>query len=150
VQNDSCDGVYSSHVLEHLALEDFRTALKNTAKILRPGGIFRAVVPDLEWLARCYVAEVAQGNPEANMNFMRANRLGRERRPRRAVDLLRALFGTERHLWMWEAHSLIHEFFNAGFRSVRRCDFNDSEDRMFEHVEDKDRFQNCIAVEATR
>lgn len=28
--SNSCDGVYASHVLEHLALEDIRVALKNT------------------------------------------------------------------------------------------------------------------------
>src|SRR6266487_4619922 len=38
-------GVYCSHVLEHLAREDLAPALRNTLRILRPGGIFRLVVP---------------------------------------------------------------------------------------------------------
>ena len=32
------DGVFCSHVLEHLSLEDFHTALDNTFKILKRGG----------------------------------------------------------------------------------------------------------------
>lgn len=35
IPNNSCKGVYCSHILEHLSLEDFRLALKNTVVILR-------------------------------------------------------------------------------------------------------------------
>ena len=48
LKENSCSGIYCSHVLEHLALKDFRTALINTYKILKPGGVFRCLVPDLE------------------------------------------------------------------------------------------------------
>jgi ubiquinone/menaquinone biosynthesis C-methylase UbiE len=39
VKDNSCDGLYCSHVLEHLSLQDFRKALKNSYKMLRGGGI---------------------------------------------------------------------------------------------------------------
>ena len=58
VEPGSCRAVYCSHVLEHLSLEDFRTALRNTFSCLRPGGIFRLVVPDFERLAREYLRVV--------------------------------------------------------------------------------------------
>jgi len=35
VKDDSVDGVYCSHTLEHLSLEDFRKALKNTYRIMK-------------------------------------------------------------------------------------------------------------------
>ncbi len=43
-----CAGVYASHVLEHLAFDGFHTALEYEA-VAEAGGIFRLVVPDLEW-----------------------------------------------------------------------------------------------------
>ena len=52
VNDNSCDGLYCSHTLEHISLNDFRKALINSYKILKPGGIFRCVVPDLELAAR--------------------------------------------------------------------------------------------------
>src|ERR1700754_5145043 len=55
VKESSCRGVYASHVLEHLSLSEFHLALENTKKILADGGIFRAIVPDLEWSAREYL-----------------------------------------------------------------------------------------------
>ena len=51
----SCEAVYCSHVLEHLSLEDFRYALKNTFELLGSGGIFRLVVPDLEYSITRYI-----------------------------------------------------------------------------------------------
>jgi Methyltransferase domain len=36
----SCDAVFCCHVLEHLALEDFRRALRNTHAYLKLGGGF--------------------------------------------------------------------------------------------------------------
>jgi ubiquinone/menaquinone biosynthesis C-methylase UbiE len=40
VADNSFRCVYASHVLEHLALHDFRKALRNTFNILEPGGVF--------------------------------------------------------------------------------------------------------------
>src|SRR5688572_1568936 len=52
----SCRGIFASHVLEHLALDDMRVALTNTYLLLQPGGTFRLIVPDLEEMARRYLA----------------------------------------------------------------------------------------------
>lgn len=43
----TADGIYASHVLEHLSLVDFRKALANTYLMLADGGVFRLIVPDL-------------------------------------------------------------------------------------------------------
>src|SRR5262245_11945291 len=55
VQKTSCQGIYCSHVLEHLALEDFHTALSHTYDYLQTGGVFRIVLPDLAQLTRAYL-----------------------------------------------------------------------------------------------
>ena len=56
IEKSSCQAVFSSHTLEHLTLNDFRKALKNTYNILQEGGTFRCIVPDLELFARNYLA----------------------------------------------------------------------------------------------
>ena len=45
ISNGSADAVYASHVLEHLAREDFETALRDAHRMLRPGGVFRSLCP---------------------------------------------------------------------------------------------------------
>ena len=50
------DAVYHSHVLEHLERPDARKLVEECARVLRPGGIARIVVPDLETIARLYLS----------------------------------------------------------------------------------------------
>lgn len=53
---DSFDGVYHSHVLEHLTPADGQSLLAECHRVLRPGGTIRVVVPDLEAIAKNYLA----------------------------------------------------------------------------------------------
>lgn len=59
IADGSCGAVYCSHTLEHLARDDSWTALRNTYRILTPGGVFRLVVPDLKRFATKYLASNA-------------------------------------------------------------------------------------------
>ena len=54
VPERSVELLYCSHVLEHLALADLRTALRNCRRVLKSGGMFRLVLPDLEFLISEY------------------------------------------------------------------------------------------------
>ena len=56
VSEGSARGVYCSHVLEHLPRDDVLLALRNTWRMLCPGGVFRLVVPDLHWRTLKYLA----------------------------------------------------------------------------------------------
>ena len=55
----SVDAVYHSHMLEHLDDASARSFLHECHRILKPGGILRVVVPDLEGIARAYLRELA-------------------------------------------------------------------------------------------
>lgn len=133
-------GIYASHVLEHLALDGLRRALANTYALLRPGGIFRLIVPDLEERARRYVDAVSKGSPDAADIFLRTSGLGQEQMPRTPVQHLRSIIGGSRHLWMWDEHSLTAELKRANFVDIRRCEFGDGADPMFSRVENYGRF----------
>ena len=49
------DAVYSSHVLEHLPPTEGRELLAEQLRVLKPGGVCRVVVPDLEGICRLYL-----------------------------------------------------------------------------------------------
>lgn len=49
------DAVYSSHVLEHFSRADGRRVLAECHRVLKPGGILRTVLPDLEASCREYL-----------------------------------------------------------------------------------------------
>lgn len=54
----SCEAVYAAHVLEHLRPVEARRLAAEAHRLLRPGGVVRIVVPDLEGVARAYLASL--------------------------------------------------------------------------------------------
>ena len=48
--------VYQSHILEHFPREQVPAFLRECFRVLRPGGILRVAVPDLENILRAYLA----------------------------------------------------------------------------------------------
>lgn len=150
IPTESCQGVYASHVLEHLTLEDFHKALRNTYRLLQKGGIFRLVVPDLEWSAHEYITRLDQGDPNANRFFLRETTLGFEHKERGLIGLARKLFNTSAHLWMWDECSITQALKEHNFLQIRRCSIGDCEDKMFSLVEERSRFDHSVAMEARR
>jgi hypothetical protein len=101
LKENSCSAIYCSHILVHLSLRDFRTALANTFCVLKPGRLFRCVVPDLEVIARDYI-EALKTNPEtAIIDFIGDGLLiGIESRPKGIKGLTTDCFCNSHHLWM--------------------------------------------------
>lgn len=142
-----CRAVYCSHVLEHLSYEDCRLALKETHRILESGGTFRGVLPDLERHVHDYLAT---GTCDAALTFMSDTLLGQVRRPRGALALMHTAFGNTAHRWMWDFKSLESALQQAGFRSIRRAYFGDSQTSQFVAVENRSRWDGCLGFECTR
>lgn len=150
IADNSCDGIYCSHVLEHLSRNDCKLALRNTYQLLKPGGYFRCVLPDLAGAARRYIDLLDNNDPEANSAFMQETLLGKEERIRGFRPIVQFMLGNREHLYMWDHVSLTHQLAEAGFKNIRSCGFNDSSDHMFKLVEEEIRFNNAVALEATK
>lgn len=52
--DQSFDGVFCEHVMEHFSLQDGERIARDVHRVLRSGGCFRIVVPDVELLLRRY------------------------------------------------------------------------------------------------
>lgn len=52
------DATYSSHVLEHLTASEAQPFLAEMRRVLKPGGVIRLVVPDLEVICRNYLLQL--------------------------------------------------------------------------------------------
>ncbi len=143
----SCKGVYCSHVLEHLALRDFRTALKNTHALLASNGTFRCVLPDLERMARDYLDSE---HDSASLDFMANAHLGANERRRGLNAIMYALLSASPHLSMWDEKSMKRELAAAGFTGIRRASIGDSRDERFAGVESKDRWDQHLGMECIK
>lgn len=71
--DNSFDLVYHSHVLEHFAKDDGETLISECYRVLKPGGVLRIAVPDLEIIARNYLKFLDEGLADKNNKLTRAN-----------------------------------------------------------------------------
>jgi hypothetical protein len=150
ISDGACAGVYASHVLEHLSLNDFHLALKETFRIIDSGVIFRLIVPDLVYHCNKFLENSSRGNHDACSEFMRETHLGYETRASGLLGSWIASLQNSRHMWMWDYGGLYAALSQYGFVDIRRADFGDCEDMMFNAVERSSRFINACAIECKK
>jgi len=150
IREGSCRGVYSSHMINHLALDEFHKTMENTRRMLHDGGIFRCLVPDMEWIAREYLRRIESGDHATSTFLMEATDLGKREKPRGLAGVIHQWLRTSEAHWMWDSQSLTHALEEHGFQRVRKCSFGDCEDLMFGLVENRARFEHAVALEARR
>ena len=131
--DNSVDGVYHSHLFEHLDRDVVPIFLAEVLRVLRPGGVHRIVVPDLEFETRRYLSSLdaaADGQSSAEVHaeniyllidqMVRKEAAGTSQQHgfRRWAE--NALLGDARkrgetHQWMWDRISLPAALLESGF-----------------------------------
>jgi predicted SAM-dependent methyltransferase len=125
--------IYSSHTLEHLARDKAETLLRDAYDLLAPQGILRLALPNLESKARDYLASLEKFRASETLQlpcdqFMGSTLLGLDVHftVRRPLRLYRGLLSRDRHMWMWDAPSLMGLLRTLGFRAVEERRYRDS------------------------
>ena len=133
-QPGEADNIFCSHTLEHMAFEEMKISLSNIYTMLKPGGCFRLIVPSLETKVEKYMKD-----NNAN-NFIKDLGMGEISKPKKIFSKIRNLFGNSKHLWMYDNKSMSKELENKKFENINICKFGDSNIKVFEEVEEKERF----------
>lgn len=139
-QDASVDAVYHSHVLEHIDRDLVPAFMCDVQRVLKPDGIHRIVVPDLEQAARAYLASLERSRSatdEADLHdgyvsrmieqMVRREAHGTSQQPLIQRRVENRLLGDARrrgetHQWMWDEVNLAAVLAETGFHSVRRVD----------------------------
>ena len=101
--DSSLDAVYSSQVIQNFAHTEAENFLKETRRVLKPGGICRIAVADLDTWIQSYDPL----NPDKFLSLI----------------LQPATRGLKnRNRWMYNERSLREVFRQAGFRNIVRCE----------------------------
>jgi predicted SAM-dependent methyltransferase len=140
-KNNEADNIYCSHALEHMTKEGMQKALKNIYFMLKPGGCFRLIVPDLEIRVQKYLKE---NDCDA---FIESIGFGKKKNDKNFIDFLRKLFGNSGHLWMYDNKSMQKNLAEAGFRNIRKSKIGDSGIKVFSEVEEMHRFVDGDFIE---
>jgi SAM-dependent methyltransferase len=135
--DQSIDAVYHSHTLEHLDRATAKRFLSEVLRVLKPGGIHRIVVPDLERYCRAYIEHIdgcdagtaaAAEHDEYVAAFLeqcvRREATGTSQQPRvrRFVEnivLGDAVRQGDAHQWMYDRVNLAAILRDLGYRDIR-------------------------------
>jgi SAM-dependent methyltransferase len=142
--DNSVDAVYHSQLLEHLDRPIAAILVQEVKRVLKPGGIHRIVVPDLEKLCRSYLAHFEECDQKAEVwdehdawvaemieQMVRREALGSSlQKPlRRAIENLvlgDARKRGETHQWMYDRINLSALLRRVGYKQVDIFTFDTS------------------------
>jgi predicted SAM-dependent methyltransferase len=101
------DGVFCEHVLEHFTLEDGEQLARDVFRCMRPGAIWRIIVPDAERIMRAYFDQ-----PKDLV----------ARRGGTAMEAVNSYFRQRyEHHFLYDWESMRQMLMRAGFSDVVRC-----------------------------
>lgn len=109
LDDEAADFLYTSHFVEHLAPRQAARLLADCFRVLKPGGVLRVSVPDLEYAVSLYGA--GQKERMLDSYFF--------------VDDLES--GYARHKYMYDFELLCASLRGAGFPEVRRRAYREGE-----------------------
>lgn len=114
IEGESADVVYTSHMVEHLDIEEAAMFFREATRVLVKSGTIRLALPNLEWHVKNYLAG---GDAET---FMDKTKLGRML-PKSFFSRAKVFFLGEReyHVWMYDESSAVRLLERAGFADVR-------------------------------
>jgi predicted SAM-dependent methyltransferase len=118
LQFENAEAVFAEHFLEHLAIDDAIKFLRESHRVLGPGGWLRLSTPNLDWVWSTHY------HPGGSADEMR----------RDALMINRAFRGW-RHQFLWNREMLGEALAACGFEPVRWCRYGVSELPVFQGIE---------------
>jgi predicted SAM-dependent methyltransferase len=119
--DNSVDALYSSHLFEHLPYEDGQKLLRESLRVLKPGGSFSIVVPNARLYVEHYMGE--RDLPEEFFGWEPAYN-GTTR-----IDALNYVaYMAGEHKYLFDQENLLHILTTAGFEGVAPREFDPETD----------------------
>ena len=147
VDDNAVRFIAGSHFIEHLDLNHGIQFLKESFRVMKPGGVIRLSCPDLEIYVRNYV--------EKNMDFFE-NELIREwcafSQAETPGEMLaaKAYDSGGTHKWFYDFDSLAHILGVAGFKDIKRCTRLEGKVPELDALELPERELETVYVEAVK
>lgn len=125
IDDDSVDGIFTEHVLEHLTYDQVERLLKECHRILKPGGIIRIIVPDVSIFIEHYCLNnndwFSQWEKHVFIESEDVNRCNR-----RMISKMTAIsFVTQEygHVSCWDFETLEIFLSKANFKKIEKTAF---------------------------
>lgn len=116
--DNSCELIFTEHMLEHLSVEQGVAFLKECLRVLKNGGVLRVAMPSLDRLIqRSYDGTWREADwlswPEFRHVSTRA-------------QMLNMAFRDWGHQWLYDQEELYRRLKESGFEKIKDCDWGES------------------------
>jgi predicted SAM-dependent methyltransferase len=148
------DVVYSEHMLEHIFVDRVPIVLSEALRVLKPGGLFRVTVPDLEIHATNYVQKnsaffepiiskyKARWTKQKNKYWLIRSNGG--------AFMSRAVQRFYRHRWMYDFETLSSCLYEIGFSQCDKKSCGNSRISAAGRMDRPDRAFETLYIDATK
>ncbi len=114
LENESLNGIYTEHCLEHISLDDFIKNVAEFYRMLRPGGSIRIVVPDGELYFTIYNKKL--NGEDIKMPF--------EQDYISPMARINGLFRKYGHKFIFDFETINIVLKQAGFKNIKKEKYN--------------------------
>ena len=122
-KDNSVEAIFSNHFFEHLLWQDGQRLLKDCYRVLKPNGIIRTAMPELEHVINWYLGKsfvdsyniISQGIPKwLNYEYHQSRGF--------MINKIMSMWG-ESHLYIYNEEDFRTQLINAGFHpdKIKRC-----------------------------
>ena len=118
------------HFFEHLDRGEHTVPfLSECLRVLKPGGVLRIVVPDLELFIKTYIQNTAEGWKKMGFDF-----LDPKQRFNTPIELLNHTFRQDgEHKFGYDYYTIEIDLLKAGFSKVSKMEWGESTDPMLQN-----------------
>lgn len=140
--DDSIDFIFNEHFLEHLTVEEGQKSLKDFLRVLKPNGVMRIAMPDLDYVISYY------NNPkwkEENKEFLTKFGLDFIKTKAEFVNINFYMWG---HRWLYDWEELERRLIEAGFSQIQKCEIFKSKYAELNNLESRN--ESTLIAEVTK
>lgn len=144
--------VFTEHMIEHVSEERGLHVIRESHRVLRPGGVLRVTTPDLRKVITIYEDDNPSVSLDEYLGFLNET-LPNEPHPR-AAQMLNTYMRAWGHQYVYDEEDLTAKLLQAGFSEVRRVEPGESEHQALRGLESHEppwaNAAEAMCLEATR
>lgn len=137
---ESVDFIYNEHFLEHLSISEGQRTIQDFLRVLKPGGVLRIAMPDLEYCMKEYFNPKWKEAPylsKFNLTFIKTK-----------AEMINVNFRYWGHQWLYDAEELKRRLKEAGCKQVKICKIRKSQHKTLQNLETRD--ESTLIAEITK